>query len=62
MDAQDVVLKLRAQNINVSAARVEHARLGLETRGVVSLARASVHYYVSEEQIIRFGKAIKSLL
>lgn len=62
MGAQDVVLRLRAQNINVSAARVEHARLGLETRGVVSLARASVHYYVSEEQILRFGKAIKSLL
>ena len=62
MDAQDVVLQLRARNINVSAARVEHARLDLEKRGVVSLVRASVHYYVCEEEIIRFSQAVKSLL
>lgn len=62
MDAQDVVLLLRAQNINISAARVEHARLDLEKRGVLSLARASVHYYVNLEEIDRFSEAVQSLL
>ena len=62
MDAQDVVLNFRTQNINISAARVEHARLDLEKRGVLSLARASVHYYVSLEEIDRFSEAVQSLL
>lgn len=62
LDALDVMLQLRAQNINVSAARVEHARLDLERRGVVSLVRASVHYYLTEKDIVRFGQAIAGLL
>ena len=62
MDAQDVVLRLRVQGINVSAARVEHARLGLEKRGVVSLVRASVHYYLTNEDVERLSQAIQNLL
>ena len=62
MDAQDVVLRLRAININVSTARVEHARLDLEKRGVVSLVRASVHYYLRSEDVEQLSKVVRSLL
>lgn len=61
LDAQDVVLRLRQNKINVSAARVEHARLDLEKRGVVSLVRASVHYYITNTEIERLCKAIADL-
>ena len=60
-DAADVVLLLRAQNINVSAARVEHARLDLEKRGISTLVRASIHYFNTEEEIEKFYTVIRNL-
>ena len=61
IDATDIVTRLRRQKINVSAAKVEHARLDLEGRGVVTLVRASVHYYLSVEEVVQFSRAIRNI-
>lgn len=61
LTASECVQKLRAHKINCSAAKVEHTRLDMERRGVVSLVRASVHYYISEDDVWRFCEAVDTL-
>ena len=43
--------ELRARGINVSVSDVAYHRLGLESRGLGSVVRASVHYYNTEEEV-----------
>ncbi len=42
--------QLRTRRINVSVSDVAYHRLGLESRGLGSVVRASVHYYNSEDE------------
>ncbi|MBK8613769.1 MAG: aminotransferase class V-fold PLP-dependent enzyme [Flavobacteriales bacterium] len=56
--AEDVMLKLRAQEINCSVTRIDWAWLDLEPRGITEMIRASLHYYNTEEEVERFVQAI----
>jgi cysteine desulfurase / selenocysteine lyase len=50
-DPLSVEADLRARQINVSVSDVAYHRLGLESRGLGSVVRASVHYYNTEAEI-----------
>ena len=51
---------LRTRRINVSVSDVAYHRLGLESRGLGSVVRASVHYYNSEDETDALVEAIAS--
>jgi cysteine desulfurase/selenocysteine lyase len=59
-DADEVHRRLAKRRINVSVSRVSSTRLDMEARGLPDLARASVHYYNTEEEIARFCSALAS--
>lgn len=52
---------LRDQGINISVSNRTSAQLDLGARGLDHLARASVHYYNTEDEIARFAKAVAGL-
>jgi selenocysteine lyase/cysteine desulfurase len=52
---------LQAQGIHVSVAKVQATRYDLEARGLETMVRASVHYYNSEQEVVRFVDAIGGL-
>lgn len=62
LTAEDICLKLRAQNIHVSVSLAEYARPDMEARGLSSLVRASIHYFNTEEEIELFCDALKQLI
>ncbi|WP_073250022.1 aminotransferase class V-fold PLP-dependent enzyme [Shimia gijangensis] len=51
--------RLRADGINVSVSAMPYARLDLEPRGLMSMTRASVHYFNTQDEIARFVEAVK---
>jgi selenocysteine lyase/cysteine desulfurase len=53
---------LRAQKINVSVSPSEYTLIDMQARGLLSVVRASVHYYNTEEEIARFCDALARLL
>ncbi len=53
-DPQEVRHKLAEQKVNVSVSLAEYSRLDMDTRGLASVIRASVHYYNTEKEIERF--------
>jgi cysteine desulfurase/selenocysteine lyase len=59
--AAEVHARLRQQAINVSVSSGERARFDLLRRGYRDVVRASVHYYNTEDEILRFCAAIRSL-
>jgi selenocysteine lyase/cysteine desulfurase len=52
---------LRARRINTSVSDVAYHRLGLESRGLGSVVRASVHYYNTEAEIDLLVEAVAEL-
>jgi cysteine desulfurase/selenocysteine lyase len=56
--AQDVQQRLAERGVNVSVSLVDYARLDLPTRGLPDLARASLHYYNTEDEIDRLLDAL----
>ena len=52
---------LLTKNINISVTTLPHARLDLGRRHLNALARASVHYFNTDNEIDRFVEAIKAL-
>jgi cysteine desulfurase/selenocysteine lyase len=62
LEPEEIKKRLAAQNINVSVSVVESTRLDMEARGLVSMVRASVHYFNSEEEIERFCAEVEKML
>ena len=50
----DLARRLRAEKVNISVSGYSSARLDLQHRNIKELARASVHYFNTEEEIERF--------
>jgi selenocysteine lyase/cysteine desulfurase len=60
-DPSAVAADLHARRINVSVSDVAYHRLGLESRGLGSVVRASVHYYNTETELDTFIEAVAAL-
>jgi selenocysteine lyase/cysteine desulfurase len=50
--------RLRDAAINISVSTIDFARYDLGARGLDAVARASVHYYNTEEELDRFTEAV----
>ncbi|SDL05157.1 aminotransferase class V-fold PLP-dependent enzyme [Aliiruegeria lutimaris] len=61
LEATDIADRLRDRGINISVSTLPYARLDLAPRGLHSLARASVHYFNTEDEIERFAGAVAML-
>ncbi len=54
----DLMARLRRQRINISSTPKTYAQLDLGERGLEAVARASVHYFNTEDEIERFCAAV----
>ena len=50
--------RLRDEAINISVSTIDFARYDLGARGLDAIARASVHYYNTEEELDRLAEAV----
>jgi cysteine desulfurase / selenocysteine lyase len=62
IDPEEIQRKLAEQEINVSVTKRSSTLLDMEARKLVSMVRASVHYYNSEEEVERFCAAIAKMV
>ena len=51
VSASRLKASLREMGINVSVTSLSSTRIDMESRGLESMVRASVHYYNSEEEL-----------
>ena len=56
--SDEVQRRLAERGVNVSVSLVEYARLDLTPRGLPDLTRASVHYYNTEDELLRLIEAL----
>ena len=49
-----------ARRINISVSTIDFARYDFEARGLDAVARASVHYYNTEDELARFVGALRA--
>jgi selenocysteine lyase/cysteine desulfurase len=61
-EAEAVEQALGARGINVSVSTAASTRLDMEARALPALVRASVHYYNSEDEVVRFVDALKAIV
>lgn len=61
IDPEEIRQKLALQNINVSVTSRNSTLLDMTARGLTTMVRASVHYYNTEEELMRFSAAIEQL-
>lgn len=62
LSPDQIFAALKPQGINISVSLLTSARLDMEARGLTEgLARASVHYYNTEDEIGRFARAVSAL-
>jgi selenocysteine lyase/cysteine desulfurase len=60
VDEFELAAVLRAQGINISVSTIDFARYDFEARGLTAVARASVHYYNTDEELTRLVDAVVS--
>ncbi len=60
--SEDIKAWLATLNINVSTSSREYALIDCDSRNLPAMVRASVHYYNTEEEIGRFGFAVRSIV
>ena len=60
-EPQAIADALGAQRMNISVSRVTSSQLDLGPRGLSSVARASVHYFNTEDEIHRFAAAVRAV-
>jgi cysteine desulfurase / selenocysteine lyase len=61
IDPEQIKTELKKQRINVSVSPASYSRLDLGARNLASVVRASVHYYNTEDEIMRFAAAVKAV-
>lgn len=61
-DPAEIKEILARQLINVTVSERRSTLLDMDERGLISLVRASVHYYNSEEEVERFCQALERLI
>jgi cysteine desulfurase/selenocysteine lyase len=61
VSAQTIFERMRQQQINVRVTAVGSTRIDMEQRGLTEMVRASVHYYNTEEELVRFAQAVADL-
>jgi cysteine desulfurase/selenocysteine lyase len=61
-DPAAIQSNLRAQGINIAVSPRNFTRLDMDARDLDGLARASVHYYNSEDEIDRFCAALAAMV
>lgn len=54
----DLATRLRKQKINISVTPASYAQLDLGARKLPAVARASLHYYNTEQEIAQFCRAV----
>ena len=59
---EEIASALKSQHINVTVTQRMGTLLDMESRGLTSMVRASVHYYNIEEEVEQFCRAVESLL
>ncbi|MEZ5269758.1 MAG: aminotransferase class V-fold PLP-dependent enzyme [Microthrixaceae bacterium] len=60
VDSPEIIVALRAHDINVSLSPVEFAQWDLPNRGVPALVRASVHCYNTEAEVDRLIEVVEA--
>lgn len=60
-DAAEIQRELTSRDMNVTVSRTPSTRLDMESRGLTSVVRASVHYYNSEDEIDQFCRAVERI-
>ncbi len=60
VDAYALAARLRAEHINISVSTIDFARYDFEARGLDAVARASVHYYNTDDELERFTAAVSA--
>jgi selenocysteine lyase/cysteine desulfurase len=58
LDPHELAARLRGEAINISVSTIDFARFDFEARGLESVARASVHYYNTDDELDRFVGAV----
>jgi selenocysteine lyase/cysteine desulfurase len=58
VDVYELAATLRSQAINISVSTIDFARYDFEARGLDAVARASVHYYNTEDELTRLVDAV----
>jgi selenocysteine lyase/cysteine desulfurase len=58
LDVYELAASLRAQGINISVSTIDFARYDFEARGLEAVARASVHYYNTDDELARLVDAV----
>ena len=59
---EDVVQRRAERGINLSGSRAPSTRLDMHGRGLDALVRAGVHYYNTEEEVVRFLAALDEVM
>jgi selenocysteine lyase/cysteine desulfurase len=60
VDVYALAADLRAEAINISVSTIDFARYDFEARGLEAVARASVHYYNTEDELTRLVDAVRA--
>jgi selenocysteine lyase/cysteine desulfurase len=60
VDVYELAARLRAEGINISVSTIDFARYDFEARGLEAVARASVHYYNTDDELGRFVAALQA--
>jgi selenocysteine lyase/cysteine desulfurase len=59
VDVYELAARLRTEGINISVSTIEFARYDFEARGLEAVARASVHYYNTEDELTRLVESLR---
>jgi len=60
-DPYALAAALRTEAVNISVSTIDFARFDFESRGLDAVARASVHYYNTDDELDRFVAAVGRL-